>query len=738
MLIVTLGSAAYSLYIKELKPYPLMSDKVSNCLLYGKINSVELRNDKQVKFTVTTDSLIIKGRQVKMNNVVSCRIRDENFRKLDTLYSKLLVGEEISLMGIFSKGKERRNPGEFDYQKYLEEHGVSGVFSSYNASDLKILYHSETSLIANLILKIRQKIDDAFNSFHTQRCASLLRGFLLADRSEVDEETKNDFVNTGVVHILAVSGSNVFFIVIIFTLLFGRLNIISRILLTSAGLIFFLMVTGTAPSVLRAVTMALVSLLAVITNRSYNVYNLLAIAALLILIISPNLLFDPGFQLSFSTVLSIVVFYPALKLQIENSGIKNVIISKILLFSSVTIAAQVGALPVVLYYFGKISIISLPANLLVIPLSGIITAVGILTLLLSFISPALAHVFSLTNNLFSEIMLNITHYLGNLRFSYLAIRQFSLSDVIIFYVLLLGLVYFYRRFSHIKAKIALTGFILLNLLTYCSLDDKELFTPGELNLFAIDVGQGDATLIRFPDNTTMLIDAGNATKYFDCGEKVIAPLLSFLGIDKIDYGVISHVDSDHYAGFISLINKGIIRKVFKPALDPSLSKDIKLEAFLKESDVHILNYRKGKLRIGNVTVYVLNPVKSEFYKSFDINNKSGIIKIVYGNTSFLFEGDAGKKEEYLLLSVYNNFLKTDFLKLGHHGSSGSSTTEFLQRTRPAWGLISAGTDNRFGHPSKEVLLRAGKLNIKLLRTDLEGGILMKSNGRRIEKIEWNN
>jgi len=263
-----------------------------------------------------------------------------------------------------------------------------------------------------------------------------------------------------------------------------------------------------------------------------------------------------------------------------------------------------------------------------------------------------------------------------------------------------------------------------------------LLIENEFNLMMIDVGQGDAILLKFPDSRTALIDAGEASSFFDNGERVILPLLNYLGIDKIDYGFISHMDADHYSGFVSLVHNGIIKKIIKPPLDTSLTKDVKFESFVRKMNVPIEYYKKGTINIGGVQIYTLNDVENPVYNSLSTNDKSGLLKIVYGRTGFLFTGDIEKKAEDFYSAVYKDFLSSDVLKVGHHGSTTSSTPGMINYVKPKISLISAGIQNKFNHPSDIILNRLNAAGSKIFRTDKQGAVLYRSNGDSIYSVDW--
>jgi competence protein ComEC len=251
----------------------------------------------------------------------------------------------------------------------------------------------------------------------------------------------------------------------------------------------------------------------------------------------------------------------------------------------------------------------------------------------------------------------------------------------------------------------------------------------------IDVGQGDSFLIKFPNGKTALIDAGEANPYIDNGERVIIPLLDNLGIDKIDYGFISHLDLDHYGGFISLIYNGRIKKVYRPLPD-SGKKSLRFEKFLKEMKIKTDIYDKTSFAVGNTKIYFLNDPYSYSYKSFSSNNKSGILKIVYGKTSFLFVGDCEHPGEYFLATNFGTMLDSDVLKIGHHGSSTGSSSAFLNLVSPDISLVSAGIKNKFNHPAESVISSLDDINSMIYRTDHLGAVLLQSDGKQIKKADW--
>ena len=715
--------------------FPQEVYRVKDLTVYGRITDIKLIKQKEVTFNFKTDSLKIEARVLKKNVKLLCKLRETSQKRLYSVYNMLEPGNYLKLTGTYYKGREIRNPGEFDYNKYLNSLGISGTLNITGAKNINLL-SDESDFFKSAIFSIRKFLDSEIKSLHNEQTSSLLKGLLLADRSEIDYVTKTQFINAGVIHVLAVSGLHVGFIAIIFLFLFGRLNIYLRSILTITGLLLFMLITGMPPSVFRATLMAVVIIIAFLFNRSTNLFNSLALAALIILVINPDELFNPGFQLSFSAVIGIALLYSPFEKFINKLRLNSRVLRYIILFMAVSLSAQIGTLPFTLTYFGKLSVIALIANLFVIPIIAIIVGLGIFTLIINSFLPFIGIYFAAANDLVTKILFLIVKISGNADFSYISVRNFSLYDSLLFYSFLFFLLYSLKSINRKVVKFAVLTLVVVNFFFLSSLDNSDLFKDGKLSVFAIDVGQGDAILVKFPEGTTALIDAGNVTPSFDNGERVILPLLEYLGIDKIDYGFVSHIDSDHYAGFISLVNAVVIKKIFKPEIDSTLVKDVKFEKYLRKESVPIEYYKKGILKIDGARIYVLNNESISKNQEFSTNNKSGVLKIVYGRTSFLFTGDIERKVEKIYASNYKTFLDADVLKAAHHGSNTSSSSAFLNYVTPEMSIISAGILNKFKHPSEEVVKRLENFGSEIYRTDKYGALIFESDGESISFIDW--
>jgi competence protein ComEC len=736
VLIVIISLGNYYAELNSIKKNTFF-DKIyseDNVTAYGKVKKIELQRSDKIIFYISTDSIRSETFLVKDHLTFLCNVKDTS-ANLEELNAELHPGNVVAVSGKYYQGRKKRNPGEFDYNKYLLSKNITGILYVNQKSDISF-YDRHINFFADLIFQVRKFIDSKFTELHSKETAALLRGLLLADRGEIDYETKTQFINSGVIHVLAVSGLHVGFIALIFYFLFGRFNIILRSVLTIAGLIIFMLITGVPPSVFRATVMAVVIIIGFATNRSTNLFNSLAIAALILLLINPNEIFLPGFQLSFSAVLAIGAIYPLIEKWIKKLRIENKILKYIILFMGVSFSAQLGTLPFTLIYFGKVSVIALFTNLLVIPAIGVIIGIAFFTLIIGLISPFIATYYALANELIASLLFKLIAFTGDLSFSHIVLRAYSFLDALIFYFFLILMVYYLPRFRSVLAAVIIIFLSFINIYFISSMDDEELLAENKLSVLMIDVGQGDSFLVKFPNNKTALIDAGNVTMNFDNGERIVMPLIEYLGINKIDFGIVSHIDTDHYGGFISLILNDKINEIYKPGIDTSSIKDVKFEKFLKEYNIPVSYYDMQSIQTGNSKVYILNNNNYFSGENITSNERSGIIKIVYGNNSIIFTGDAGKETEYIYNSIYKKFLDSDVLKVGHHGSESSTSVEFLDFVSPKISLVSAGINNSYGHPAGKVLNRIENSGSEILRTDKEGAVILQSDGFTFKKINW--
>lgn len=725
-----LGAIVFQFNGKE-KVEPLSAEAaLKNFSVSGEIVSVQLPTKKNFSFLLEVVSPSSKVEKKKI--LVRIKSSRSAFEKNRDLIS---AGNKIHITGLYSQGRDRRNPGEFDYKEYLLSEGISGIVYAKSIDDVKLISRGE-KYFANLIFEVRCSIKKGVEKYFNSETAALMNALILADKSEISFETKKSFIETGVVHVLAVSGLHVAFVAVAFLFFFGRFELVWRIFLTCCGLLFFIIITNAPASVVRASIMAAVILVSYPSGRSTFGVNSLAVAALLILIFNPSDLFHPGFQLSFSAVLSILVLTPVLAEIFRVKSITNRYIKFVLNFFSVSLSAQIGTLPFTTYYFSKISLVALGANFFIIPLIAFILGGGIGVLLLSPISNHAASMIAVSINMITAILNSTVNFFASFDYSYLRVPNFSLTDALIVLSFIITFGILTNKNRPAIFTIIFTLLLLLNADLFIRLDDENLLDENKLNIFMIDIGQGDSFLIKFPNGKTALLDAGNATPQFDNGEKIILPLLEHLQIDKINFALVSHLDADHYAGFHSLVRKGKIERLIKPFPDSANKKDLEFERFLKANHVHI-SYFDGRTEIdSNVRLYNFVNHHADGFKSKTTNERSSFFLMKYGDCEILFTGDAPARLEKFVAQKFSPMLHADILKVGHHGSRTSTSENFLDLVNPKTALISAGIGNMFKHPSKVILERLAKDSIEVYRTDLNGAVILTSDGKKFLIKNW--
>lgn len=275
--------------------------------------------------------------------------------------------------------------------------------------------------------------------------------------------------------------------------------------------------------------------------------------------------------------------------------------------------------------------------------------------------------------------------------------------------------------------IILALLILLNF-TACSelnTNDNKVDLNGKLVFFAIDVEQGDGLLIRTPNNSYIMIDAGS--------EKAEEYLNKFLGdsnIDKIDYVIATHPHEDHIGNLDYIIYKYNVKKVYMPRVTTNTKTFEKLMEAIKSKNLRIITAKAGQsFEVDGVKFEFLAPNKDKYE---DLNNYSAVLKISYKNNKILLMGDAEKLSESEILKKYD--VKADIIKIGHHGSVSSTGKSFIKKVNPIYAVISCGKNNDYGHPHKETLELLNTLGIKVLRTDIDGTIIFAMDGENIELI----
>ncbi len=251
---------------------------------------------------------------------------------------------------------------------------------------------------------------------------------------------------------------------------------------------------------------------------------------------------------------------------------------------------------------------------------------------------------------------------------------------------------------------------------------------GEMQLHVIDVGQGDSTLIMSKDGI-VLVDAGPGS-----AEDSLVEYLKDVGITTIDYAIFTHPDEDHIGGADVVINNFEVKNVIMPNATKTTKTFEKMIEAIEQSNANVIEATSGaSYTLGDIAFRILAPNKASYDAT---NNYSVVVKLTYGNNTFMLTGDAESESESEILAKYPaSELRADFLKVGHHGSSTSTSTAFLTAVSPSIASISCGEDNKYNHPHRETIEKLQGANIKVYRTDLLSTIVFVCDGNTISVVE---
>ena len=688
---------------------------LSLCLIaatYTNFQLIEFDNKYVDKINLSLEvTMLTHKEESEFYYKYTCRAKNKDkfillFRKKNT--NIFHIGDKLNINGEFTIPDVARNRGGFNYRRFLNSNGIYGIIKVEN--NFEVLEPNN-----NFVYRMQNLIYDNFTKLFSEEHTGILSGMIIGETNSISQVTKENFQKAGVTHLLAVSGSNVALVITfssyIFSKIFGKKysDYISIVFV-----IFFVMLAGASPSVVRAGIMAILNILAnVFERKSSSMVNVFS-SAFIILIFNPLAILNVGFILSFVGTVGIIILSNS-----TTNFFKKYIKNKIILETvSITIAAQVALVPIMSYYFNSLSLISLFSNLLIIPITSLVTILGIIIFVISIVFMPFARIISLLTIPMINYILIITNICSKFDWLNVLLPTPKIWMIVVFYILLCIKLYKFKhrndnylervsfeKDSHIVNRIAKYTYAVI--LTFIAIFIIEKFIPRNYTeLTAIDVGQGDSFLLVTENHKTILIDGGGSeTSDFDVGANVLVPYLLNRGIMKVDYIFVSHAHADHIEGVYSILKSLRVGKIY---IGPQLEGDKMIEELYhlaSKKGVKIEEIKaKDKLVVDNVKFEILYPGSKDVDEN--VNNLSLLMMVECNDRKILFTGDAEEKvEEKVIFDI-----EADILKVGHHGSKTSSSEAFVRKVSPKISLISVAENNTYGHPNKEVLERLQKVS----------------------------
>jgi competence protein ComEC len=381
-------------------------------------------------------------------------------------------------------------------------------------------------------------------------------------------------------------------------------------------------------------------------------------------------------------------------------------------------------------YFHRATLVGLPANLLVVPLTGILMPAAISAITLAYISTALASIPARVAAYALHGITGTVQWLGTWRISDTRVATPELYSVLFAIAALVFAAVVARR----QFWTAACGLIALAISAFwlTTISPRAQIHPGKLEITSIDVGQGDSTLLVLPDGRTILVDAGGLPHWmhsdFDIGENVVSPYLWTRRMSRIDIAIATHAHADHIGGMGAILSNFRPKELWIGADLPSRDLD-RLLAQAKALDIPVVRHQAGEeVTFGETRLRILAPALDPQTRVWNPNDDCLVMKVTYRETSALLEGDAEPQIERKLLDENPD---ADLLRVAHHGSARATSPPLLAAVHPRFAIISVGARNVYGHPRFEVLSRLAAANVRTFRTDLNGAVTFYLDGASV-------
>ena len=635
------------------------------------------------------------------------------------------------------------NPGAFDYQTFLKRQGIYGAVHT-GADKIAMVSEKKTLVFIRLV----QALENTRNRFyhftmtrlHHQDSAHVLAALVTGIKHQMPTDIKDLFARSGASHLLAISGLHLGILsVIFFYLFYGSLSYFPRLLisakarkaagiLTLVPLCLYALFCGFSPSTQRAFIMISLFMVSFLGEKQSHPVNTLAGAGIIILLVDPGALFSISFQLSFTAVLFII----------SGLGIvgkyQKPHIPGILKYPAsiciVTVLAGLGTFPLIARYFNMISMVQIPANLLLIPLIGFICLpLGLVSLLVWPFFPGVSELLLTMAAKLISLCLIFLDWLTELSFAWSHVPSLSVYDLAAVYTAM-GAGLCLLSFTRTKPVIMVCTAVMTIAGVYGLQAVPRTGMPADMVITVLDVGQGNAALIQTIEGKNLLVDGGGfpGTSGFDTGRHIVAPFLWQQRIMALDAVILTHPDSDHMNGLVFILENfriGVLVTNGEKSAHDAFAR-IMAACDHRQIPVFVPNCKKKHIAYDKTMIAFFQCASVR--PGLDPNDNSLVFRLKLHNFSMLFPGDIMKTRERLLAQVVKNHLVASVLLAPHHGSNTSSTKFFLDKIYPESVIVSCGFNNRYKFPHPEVLDRYRQRGIQVFRTDIQGAVIIRSSG----------
>lgn len=601
------------------------------------------------------------------------------------------IGDEITLEARVKNFDSKMNYYGVDYKKYYLSNGIKSKFKVLNIEKTKNI-----SFTGKIQEKFISRVNSSLDYYLSKRNSNSMKSILLADTFYMEDEDIEYFRNIGISHILALSGLHIM-IIIYFVDYFFKYFIKSKIkrrVFSSILIFIYLFFLGFPVGGLRAFIMSITLFFSFLYKKKYSSLNALCLSAIVLILINPNIIYSVSFLFSFTSVLSINLFYGRIKSNFRD----NFLLDSLIL----TFSASILMLPLNLYFFEEFSILSFISNVLIIPIISLAIILSFVIVIFSFLAIIISP--------FLNLILNLSFYLieivNDYSFLKLSFYSFNIYFVIIYYVIIF-IIFNSEKLRDFYLLKDLLKFYMIFCFVFLL-----IFNYVDYNTLKVDflyVDQGDSSLISYRGKYYLVDTGGYYGENYSPGKIYTREYLRGQNIKEIEALFISHFDEDHCEGVLDLIDDIKFNRIYISYIDDNYI----LREILNKGIKTILLKKDNLIKLDDNTFFKVH-LDSSNYKN--PNDRSLVLSLNHFNNSILYTGDISNKVDNNIRGRFN------ILKVAHHGASDSSSEAFLDEITPKEAIISCGIDNPYNHPKDDLLERLNNRGINTFITSKNGQI----------------
>lgn len=720
---------------------PLIAFCDNSAYLTGEVTEDVTKTETYIRLQMKVSSVLDDtGKTIKAKDKVLITIfKDAKENKPCPVVNR---GDVVTTKCILSLPNTAENTNGFDYKKYLTAKGIHFTAIAEN-DQIDIIGHND-HLFSDTLYALRNKCANIIDQMFPAKDSGVIKAYILGDKSGMDTEISDSFSASGLSHILAVSGMHVavFLASIAMFLKLIRFPKKQQRYLMVFVTILYVVFTGTSVSTVRAGIVCVIAIIAKILYRKSDALTALSEAAAILCAANPYIFYDVSFLLSFTASLGIILFsqktaeaFSFIYKRLTPKTIPYRLLKYCVDLVCVGACANIFMIPVLIYFFKEVSVFSVVATVVISPILSPMLIGGLLLCIVGLIYPSIATPFAGFLYFFTKILIGAAEFFGGFTISKITVGHIT-PFFLFFYVAVLILLYFII-FKRGKRECFVILFSVFALYIIFSINFVSNHQEAEVSF--INVGQGDCSYINAPGNCDILIDAGGKEDNGTVGEKVVKPYLLSKGVVDIEYVIASHGHVDHINGLIDLLEVMKVKHLLVPKGFGTSEDSVRLIDSAKTKQIPITYLSHGDMiRIGeNMSLKVIMPDEKllAFLPDSNENDRSLLLKLEYGDVSFLFTGDLSKETENYVTSVYPDQINADVLKIGHHGSAASNSETFLKEVQATYAYIPVGK-NQYGLPADVIIDRLNRFNIQYYRADVHKDVTFYFDMNGIKGVKY--